>query len=204
MTTPFIIYALPRSRTAWLSAFLTYGEWECYHECAIFMRSMEDVKAFFSSKNIGCVETAAVQGRCLIKSVCPDIKEVVILRPVDDVVNSLLNIDLSGVATYDKAILQRNMEYGDRMLRKIAKDKDVLVINYSDLQDEAVCANIFEFCLPYQFDKQWYESLKNKNIQVDVKAFFRYYQKHKQSIEDFKKHCKSELFKLCRKKVKYA
>lgn len=205
MTAPFIIYALPRSRTAWLSEFLTYKDWECYHECAVFMRSIDEVKSFFKSENVGCVETAAAQGRCLIKSIVPDIREVVILRPVGDVVDSLMQLDSMGVVKYDPIILRRNMEYGDRVLRKIAKESNVMVIDYADLNKEETCRAIFEYCLPYSFDKAWWNSLKDKNIQVDVGAFFRYYHENKQAIEAFKRHCKLELFKLCRKnRIKYA
>ena len=208
MTVPFIIYALPRSRTAWVSQFLSYRDWECYHESAMFMRSVDDVRAFFTSDKVGCSETAAAQGRHLIRAIAPDIKEVVILRPVDEVVDSLLSIDLSGVATYDKDILRRNMEYGDRELRKIAKDSNVLVIDYADLDKKEVCKLLFEHCLPYKFDNEWWESLKDKNIQVDVKACFMYYHKHREAIENFKRSCKDELRKLVKigeiKRMKYA
>ena len=208
MTTPFIIYALPRSRTAWLSNFLTYKAWECHHEVAIYMRSMEDVRNFFSSPKIGCVETAAAQGRPLIHHVAPNIKEVVILRPMDEVVESMMAVDISGVGIYDRKILQRNMEYGDRELRKIAKDKNVLAINYSDLNREDSCAAIFEHCLPFKFDKKWWEWVKDKNIQADVKSILRYYQQNRDAVEVFKRHCKKELIRLYRigeiKRMKYA
>lgn len=29
---PFFIFGLPRSRTAWASAFMSYGQWPCHHE----------------------------------------------------------------------------------------------------------------------------------------------------------------------------
>lgn len=198
MSAPFILYALPRSRTAWLSKFLTYGEWFCHHERAIEMRSMGEVKSFFNRPNTGTVETAAAQGRALIRHAIPNIKEVVILRPVNEVVNAMMRIDVSGVATYNRDILQRNMEYGDRELRKIAQDKNVLVVNYDDLKNPETCAMIFEHCLPYKFNIKWWESLKDTNIQVDVKSILKYYQKNRDAVEAFKKHCKRELIKLCR------
>lgn len=198
MTNPFIIYALPRSRTAWLSAFLSYRDWECYHESAIFMRSLDDVKEFFSNPKVGCVETAAAHGRPLIRAIAPDVREVVILRPVSEVVDSMMAVDVSGIATYDRDLLQRNMENGDRVLRKIAKDAGVLVVHYSDLNKEETCARIFEHCLPYDFDRKWWESLREKNIQVDVGAFIKYYYKHRDAVEKFKRHCKSELRRLCK------
>lgn len=196
MNSPFIIYALPRSRTAWLSSFLTYGDWECYHESAMFMRSMDDVRKFFNSGNVGCAETAAAQGYQLIRHAAPNITEVVILRPVDEVVNSL--IKAAGTNVYDEKILRRNMEYGHRMLLKIAQDNGVMTVNYDDLNREDVCAAIFEYCLPYEFDKEWWESLKDKNIQVNLMAVLRYYNKNRNIIDRFKNHCRKELSRLCR------
>jgi hypothetical protein len=35
MMAPYLIFALPRSRTAWLAHFLTYRDWTCLHEHAI-------------------------------------------------------------------------------------------------------------------------------------------------------------------------
>jgi hypothetical protein len=198
MTTPFIVYALPRSRTAWLSHFLSYKEWRCGHEQAVTMRRMQNVEAFFNRPNIGTVETAAAQGRHLIRHIVPDIKELVVLRPVDEVVDSLLASDISGVAVYDKVKLKRNMEYGVRELRKISNEPGVFTMDYQDLKKKEVCAKVFEHCLPYAFDETWWESFKDRNIQVDVKAALEYYFKHKIAVENFKKHCKSELRRLCR------
>lgn len=172
------------------------------------MRSMDDVRAFLASGNVGCAETAAAQGRHLIRHAIPAIREVVVLRPVHEVVNSLLSLDLSGVADYDRILLQRNMEYGDRELRKIAKDPNVLVVNYDDLVNEETCARIFEYCLPYGFDRAWWESLKDKNIQVNMKSIIAYYHKNREAINTFKKDCKTELRRIYKsgyiKQVKYA
>lgn len=196
MTVPFIIYGLPRSRTAWLSVFLSYKEVQCFHEIAVCMRSIEDVRKFFSRPAIGTCETAAAQGRDLLRYVVPNIKEVVVLRPVEEVIDSFLKIDTADIVKYDHKLLRRNMEYGDRVLRKIAKDRNVLVIEYKDLDKEETCANIFEHCLPYRFDKEWWLSLKDDNIQADIKGVLGYYHKNRTVIEAFKRICKSELRRL--------
>lgn len=205
---PFIIYALPRSRTAWLAKFLSYREWTCHHEAAIRMRSMDEVRALFAQPHTGFAETAAAQGRPLIHHAAPQVKEVVVLRPVDEVVESVLNVNVSGVAVYDRTMLKRNMEYGDRELRKIAKDPKVLSVDYAELDREETCARIFEHCLPYPFDRKWWELLKDVNIQTDVKAVLLYYQRNRDAVETFKKHCKNELRRLMRagelERVRYA
>lgn len=192
----FIIHALPRSRTAWMAAFLSYGDWKCGHEQAVTMRSFDDVRELLTKPQTGTAETATAQGRALIKYVNPEIKEVVILRPVEDVIKSILAIPLDGVAVYDEKILRRNMVYGDNCLRKIAKDPAVLVMLFDDLETEDGCRKLWEHCLPYEFDRDWWMYMKNKNIQIDVKEHLLYYFANRDAIDGFKKCCKDELRKL--------
>lgn len=191
----FIVYALPRSRTAWLSAFLTYRDWTCHHEAAIQMRSVVDAVSFLRCPNTGTAETAAAQGFKIIQHHIPDIRSVVIRRPVDDVVDAMLNVDVSGVATYDRRLLQRNMEHGARCLDRIT---GALVVNYADLEREDVCAAVFEHCLPYRFDRKWWEDMRGRNIQADVRAVLRYYFNNRDAVERFKVACKTEMRHLAR------
>lgn len=198
MTQPFIIYGLPRSRTSWLSMFLSYRDWSCHHERAMHMRSLADVQELFSTPRTGTVETGAPHGRCLLKWLVPNIKEVVILRPVEEVINSLMNIE--GVA-FDEKKLRKVISYSDRCLKKIAKDPDVLVIQYDELDKEETCARIFEFCLPYKFDEEarvWWESYKDLNIKLNFPLLVLYRKAHKDAMDSFKRLCKRELLRLVR------
>lgn len=194
---PFIIYALPRSRTAWLAAFLTYGEWVCHHEQAIFLRHPSDIKERFSRAKTGYAETAAAAGWALIHRACPDVREVVIRRPVEDVIESVMAVDISGVAVYDRRRLEAGMKRGIRSLERISAHPGVLTVNYADLEREDVCAEIFEHCLPYRFDRDWYRSMAPKNIQADVKAVLTYFFANKPEIDNFKAECKRELWNIC-------
>ncbi len=198
MNHPFIIYGIGRCRTAWLSEFLTYREWKCYHERAMFMRSLSDVTEFFSEPRMGTVETGAPYGRCLLKWLVPGIREVVVLRPVEECVDSIMRLDVSEVAVFDRVKLTKILQKGDRALRKIARDPNVMVINYEDLNREDACAAIFEFCLPYKFDRPWWEYYKDLNIQMDMKSLILYRFQNKKFIDGFKSLCKRELFRLVR------
>lgn len=198
MSEPFIIYALPRSRTAWLSKFLSYKDWNCYHEQAVYMRDIGDIEALFDCPNTGTAETAAIAARHLIRYLVPNIKEVAVIRPVDEVVDGIMNMDVGGIATYDREKLQKIMAYEHQLLSRVAKEPNVLAVNFEDLECEDTCAEIFEHCLPYQFDKAWWESLRERNIQRDMKALLSYYYKNVDAVNAFKKHAKSELRKLCR------
>jgi hypothetical protein len=200
--TPFIIYALPRSRTAWISAFLTYGEWTCHHDQAIYVRSMDDVRRFFATPNIGTVETGVMQGWWLIHHYVPGIRAVVIRRPVEDAIESMLAVDVAGVAKFDEQGVRRIMTYGDRMLDRIGKMPGVLQLGFDDLATEDGCCRLFEFCLPYRFDEGWWMTMSQRNIQIDVKEFLREYFPIRDQVEAFKRLCFKELLALRRRGVK--
>lgn len=187
MNQPFIIYALPRSRTAWLAEFLSYKDWTCGHEQAIFLRSVSDIKRLLSLPNTGVVETAAAQAWRIIHHHVPNIKAVVIRRPIDDVLGSMVNIDLNGEAHYDIPRLRKVMEYGDRMLAEIAAQPGTLSLDFADLDTWDGCKRLFEFCLPYEFDEGWWEYIRPMNIQVDVLSVIRLYHENRPEIEGFKK-----------------
>lgn len=194
---PFIIYALPRSRTAWLSRYLTYLDWTCYHEVGIRMREVEDIKRFFYSRpNVGCSETAAGPLWQIIKHHVPDAKRVVIRRPLEDVMNAMMNLDLSGVAYYEYDKLKRILSREIRDLEKISAEPDVLTVDYADLKTPEACAAIFEHVLPYRFDYDWWRVLDKTKVEVDVKQVILYYYANKDGVDGFKKKCKSELRRL--------
>lgn len=162
------------------------------------LREPEDYKTYFSQPNTGAAETGAVQGWWLVELACPGIKTVVVHRPLSEVVDSMMEVDVSSVASYDKTSLIKHLSYGQRVLDSISKRQDVLSVNYKDLNRMETCQKIFEHCLPYKFDVKWWASLKNKNIQVNVKEVLKYYYTHKQEIDRFKMLCKQELRNLRR------
>lgn len=192
---PFIVLGLPRSRTYWLSRLLSYGDWHCYHEAAITMRNMEDVKTFFARPRTGTAETAAAPGWQILRHYIPDLRTVVVRRPVDEVVDAMMRTE---GAAYDQSRLRRNMEGIERSLDKVARHKGVLSVDYADLDREDVCASIFVHCLPYEFSHDWWSGLRDRNLQVDPMTGLRYYTDNRLEIETFKIVCKSELWRLAR------
>lgn len=165
---------------------------------ALLFRKPQEYKEYFKNPNIGASETGVSQGYWLIEQACPGIKTVVVRRPLEESVQSLLDLDLSGVASYDKELLTRHLSYSDRMLSEISNRPDVLTVGYSDLNKMETCKRIFEHCLPYPFDVKHYGNLKNKNIQIDMRQMLSYYHKNKEDIHEFKRLCKIELIRLRR------
>ncbi len=193
---PFIIYALPRSRTKWLSEFLSYKGWTCHHEAAIAMRSIEDVVRLFGAANTGAVETAAAHGAAILRHHLPGLKEVVVRRRLDDAVDAMLAVDVSGVATYDREALRAMLTRTARELDRISARHGVLTVEFDDLDREDVCRAIFEHCLPFAMAHGWWARLRDQNIQVDVRSVLTYFHRHREEIDGFKRACKTELRRL--------
>lgn len=189
----FIIHALPRSRTCWTSHLLTYKDHKCWHEQAMYWRKPEDFESLLNNPNTGTAETGTAQGWWFAQLANPNIRTVVIRRPVSEVVTAVMNLDVSGVATYDYDKVVHFMKYGDRMLDKIEKYPDVLSVDFHQMDKRQTVKQIFEHCLPYSFDEGHWERLKDQNLQIDTKELLRYRFAHKEEIDKFKNMCKTHL-----------
>ena len=176
---PFVIYALPRSRTFWLSRFLSYGGWACGHEEIRHLRSLEDVSAWFSQGTVGTVETGAAPWWRLLQAMRPDVQTVVIRRPVDEVVDSLIRTGLPFDILRLSGAMRRLNGKLDQIERRVP---NVLSIGFRELEGESACAALFEHCLPYRHDSARWHALSGVNLQVDLAALFRYQRAHESQL----------------------
>jgi hypothetical protein len=156
---PFIIFALPRSRTRWLATFLSYGQWRCHHDIVTDIHTVEGLKEFFSRSYIGTAETGMVEGWRLAQALMPDARRVVVRRSVADVKNSLAKFGIEWNA---------DLERRNKLLDEVSERPNVLTVAFEDLDDEHTCKRIFEYCLGIGFDRNWWLMLKDANIQIDM------------------------------------
>lgn len=88
---PFLVVGLPRSRTAWLANFLSYGESFCYHEPTIGCADVADLRMGLYNGHrpvMGGADTGALFIIDQIKASMPDLRLLVIERSVEDVFRS--------------------------------------------------------------------------------------------------------------------
>ena len=172
---PFIVLGLPRSRTTWLSKFLSYGGFVCGHEELRHMRSFADVRAWLSQPMTGSAETAAAPYWRLLAKMAPAARVIIVRRPVEDVAESILRIQTFGAGTFEREGLTRAMRFLEaKLIRAAHRLPNVLVVNYADLEREETCAAVFEHCLPFKHDPAWWRYLAPVNIQCDFHALMRY------------------------------
>ena len=182
---PFLVYGLPRSRTYWLSRYLTVGEWQCGHDELRHCRSMDDVTSWLAQPCTGSVETAAAPFWRLAKH----LKTVTIRRPVDQVVESFMRLGFP----VDREVFRRYMLQFDRKLDQIEQRvPNVLSVTFDDLRYEETCKKVFEFCLPYPHDPSWWNLMAPLNLQINMHHLVRYYAAHEAQLTKLAKIAKHQ------------
>lgn len=156
---PFVILALPRSRTAWLSEFLSYGGMTCAHDLAPECASISEFMTRLAAYD-GTVETGAVVGWRLIRRYIPQAQIIVVKRQVAEVKASLRAVGLTPIPG--------EIEARGRLLDECAAALGVLSFTYDQLDDPEICRRIFETCCGFWLDRAWYDRCANRNVQVDV------------------------------------
>lgn len=177
---PFIIYALPRSRTAWLARFLNYGGWECHHDIVTEIFTVDGLRKFFERPLVGTVETAMIDGFALVRKLVPDARIVIIKRPIEEVRASLARFRIAGPE------VDIDLERRNAALDAASKNPDVLTVPYDELSSETSCRAIFEFCLGIPMSGTWWHLLKDKNIQINMHDRVAKIRKNKTSMEYLK------------------
>lgn len=190
MTTPFVILSLPRSRSAWLARFLTHGDWLCGHEEIIHCRSLDDVTAWLGRPCTGSVETAAAPFWRLLLKLRPDARVVLIRRPVAEVVESMMALDLG----FDRSALNAAMLRLNRKLDQIERRvPGAVVVDFAGLADEQTCARLFEHCLPYKHDAAWWAAVSAINIQIDMGQLLRTFRAYEPQLAKLAKVAKHRM-----------
>jgi hypothetical protein len=179
---PFLIFSLPRSRSFWLSRYLSYDAWHCGHDELRFARSLDDVKSWLGQPCTGTIETLAAPWWRLARTLRPDVRIIVLRRPVPDVVASLARLG------FDPAAMTPLMARLDRKLDQIAgRVPDVLSVSFDDLIHEETVARVFEHCLPYRHNPDWFALMAPKNLQIPMAPLIRYMQAYQPQMDKLAK-----------------
>jgi GNAT superfamily N-acetyltransferase len=157
---PFIVYSLPRSRSFWTSRFLSYGRFDAYHDLPVSVDSIDELVHALERPNSGTVETGLSRAAPLLRQRLPQARVAVIRRPVMDSHRSASQAGWDVPVAYLEAEAAR--------LDAIASRPGVLALDYADLDTETGAKRLFEHCLDRPFDRAWWLSLRDKNLQIDL------------------------------------
>lgn len=162
------------------------------------MRTLADLQTFFSGLRVGTAETGASLAWPIIRQACPQIRQIVIRRDVDEATFAMADTYYRAGIPFDVKKLTSVFRRSDRALDKISALPDTLTLAYDDLATEEGCRRIFEFCLSRPFDRDWWLAFKDRHIEADLRAVVAYYIANHQGVENFKRVCKHELVRLVR------
>jgi len=123
-------------------------------------------------------------------------KVVTVRRPLDAVLRSLR----AGGLAFDDVIMRPVLEHQDRKLDQIEKRlPNVLRVTFDELADEAVCARVFEHCLPYPHDHDWWQAWAGINIQASLPLMMRYAVAYAPQTEKLRRLAKHEVLRRFRR-----
>lgn len=144
MNSTFLICGYPRSRTMWLSKFLTVeGISVCTHEATEFAGSVDEfwrnAESYAQGMDIyGNSDSANIFVLPSLLAEKPLTRVVWVDRPITEVANSMANIGMP----FNETGLRNLMT-----MREMYEEHFDLVVDYEELRIGDVCKMIWEFCL---------------------------------------------------------
>jgi len=154
---PFVIFGLPRSRTKWLSSFLSHENHVCHHDLTAEVSSLSELRDKLSVPGNGTSETSLAHGWPMLLSWFPNMKIVVIRRDVNDVMTSLEKCGLK--------IPLEEIQYRNDRLDEISALPRVMTVDFNDI--DKMSRKILFHCHGYHVDDLWVKS-HDANIQIDI------------------------------------
>ena len=160
----YLVLSLPRSRSAWLSVFLSNGG-TCGHDMATLCPSTAEVRRVWSTVEGSC-ETGAMIAGPLLKKWFPETTFMVIRRDTQEVIDSL------------RYFLGPYFDAGEiraraAMLDKFAADNKIAAVDYVALADKTMCEALFLHLTGRYCPAGWWDRMARLNIQIDNKSWLR-------------------------------
>ena len=174
---PFLIVGLPRSRTAWLSVFMTAAGSICYHEPIGGIRDISDIEAIYKSdyyKFVGISDSGlGFFLDWILKNIQP--RTLIVERDLVEVDESM---DLLGFPRTNAT------ELLSAELQKFKEHSSVMWVPYEALNVKRVMQKIYWHLMPGQpFDEERYELLAKMHIECDVEEHFAQAKKNKKNLD---------------------
>lgn len=159
---PFVIFGLPRSRTAWLAHWLAASSRWVGHDIGIECHSMGDFAEPFEHGMSGTVETGSMIAWQEIREML-DPAMVVVKRPVWQVLHSMSRLGFRPEGLVEE-MLKR-----DALLDEISAQAGTLTVPFDELKNHVVAKRLWEHCLPgVKWEPRWYALENGLNIQIDI------------------------------------
>ena len=174
---PFLITGLPRSRTAWLSVFMSGAGSICYHEPIGGIREVSDIEAIYKSdyyKFVGIADSGlGFFLDWILKNIQP--RTLIVERDPAEVIESLARLGLPRT-NFTELLSDRLQPFKEHPL--------VMWVPYEALNMKRVMQKIYWHLMPGQpFDEERYELLAKMHIETDVEETLVQARKNKKNLD---------------------
>lgn len=183
---PFIITGLPRSRTAWLSAFMSTGNAICHHEILKGLSDITELPDSLKSEFHKYVGTADSGAAFFLPWIAEnmDCPIVIIDRNIEDVDNSMRKIGCN---------IRPALDLLKETINKYERHPKVLKVPFDLLNEKRIIQKIFWHLMPGEaFDEERYWLFKHLIIEIDHNFVFNLSAKNKRQQE----HLMRDIFPL--------
>ena len=180
MRTPFFIFGLPRSRTKWLSVWLSLASGDrVTHDLASEMGSADEYLSTMRRETAGTVETGAIDGWKLIRRAMPAARMVVVYRDLAEV-----RAELAGLGADPQ---EGQLEAREAAMHELSAQPGVLSVRFEHLPMPQVCELVHRQCLPFvRFDYDLWRRLDAKDVTIDFGARMARLKDRRENIEALK------------------
>lgn len=172
----FMILAQPRSRSKWLSEYLTRENVKCGHDLVLGCSSVDEFVYKLSSVD-GTVETGIGLGWRLWLRLFPYVRFGILLRPVADIAESFekLGTDPDWAFLLSQDIVLR------QFYKTISTSKMFWFDHLNDVETRRRACQLAGL----SFDENWDKKLATKNIQLDMVERFKQINDHIDKTRSF-------------------
>lgn len=162
MNPPFFITGLPRSRTAWLAAWLTTDSAICYHDPQGV--TLEELQAANPGRRVGISGPET----CLLWEQYPEAPWVIVRRESQAALRAFMEVAFDRLKVSDEALAQ--FWDGRLQLLNRMQGKHTLVVEFDELNREEWGKAIWEHIHPQSpFDSERWRLFNGLNIQQELR-----------------------------------
>jgi hypothetical protein len=171
---PFLIFGRPRSATAWMAEFLSYGAVCCLHQPSLGMAGPEDLKRLLRQNSFAISDPMlTLRWRDVVMS-RPDAHIVVIQRDGLDCVRSMMAA-LADLGIEDNGHIRRTLEQQVSLLeleiRDLRRHTVTLDVPFDELPRRTVVEEIFRYCLDLQLPADHWERWSGQRVTADLPSY---------------------------------
>jgi hypothetical protein len=175
---PFVVFSLPRSRSAWLSVFLGAPDRPCGHDIGPTLDHPGDLAERLRGGLAGTCETGAAFAWPLIRGMLPEARFVVVWREPAEVARSLARFGWHDV--------EDELQARARHMAEIAALPGTLSVEVEGLADERTANGVYRHCHGRDAPAGWWAGLDRLNVQVDMSRQIRLLTERRPQIEAMK------------------